>query len=281
MATSNPSICEAFSLSHPYWKRFEENVKYLNGSNPFIVACHAFGKSDEEILEGKADRGFAFGVANVGFTQSVLVRGDAASCHLVIEAEETGKRYCVGVRQKRMPIGCKDFLEDVAGMLDVYIQQKEELKTINVHSKILKELKEELGVSLDPSKLINLSQWQMLHAKSKRGFLPEDAKIQGMVPSAGGCDEQVIIFGCILKAPQKYIDSLQGKQAGNASEHEKTTVCIYPEEDAIYLFRDSKFFAGHVLLKEYEKFQIPVSSDDYNMVITTSSVTTSSSKQNF
>jgi hypothetical protein len=256
MATTNPSVCEAFSCTHPYWKRFEDNVTYLNGTQAFAIACHAFGKTDEEILDGKAIRGFMFGVANVGFPQSVLVRGDAASCHIVIEAEETGKLYCVGVRQQRVPIGCKSFLEDVAGMLDIYTEKNEQLETINIVPKIVKEIKEELGVDIHPSKLINLSQWQQLHAKSFDGFLPEDVKIKGMVPSAGGCDEQIVIFGCIIRAPLKYIQSLQGKQAGNASEHERTTICIYPEEDAIFLFKDSKFFTGHVLLKEYERFQI-------------------------
>lgn len=253
MATTNPSVCEAFASSFPYWHRFQENVARLKGSPPFIISCHAFGKSDEETLNGKANRGFAFGTTTVQFPQTVLIRGDAASCHLVIVSEETGKRYIVGVRQRRIAVGCQYFLEDVAGMLDILFDKKEKIETINIASKIQQEIYEELGLKIDTNKLINLSKWQHLRAKSIQGFLPEDDKILGMVPSAGGCDEQVIIFGCTLQASQKFIDNLRNKQAGNNKEHELTTICIYPEEEALFLFKDSKFFTGHCLMKAYEE----------------------------
>lgn len=249
MATSNSTVCAAFANSFPAFQRFTQSVQFCKGKDAAVVACHAFGRTDAEVLEGKATRGFAFASATIGFPQSALLRGDAAAVLCVFEAQETGKQFGVFVRQMRVPIGRSNFLELVAGMID----KKSDSESISVQAVIMKEMEEETGQTFPASEFFNLSKWQSQLATSKCGFEAEDVKTHGMVPSAGGCDEEIVLFCCVKTLPSATIAAMHGLVKGNAKEGERTRVCVIPLEDAVFVCKDSKFLSAMTLFRAYKE----------------------------
>jgi 8-oxo-dGTP pyrophosphatase MutT (NUDIX family) len=212
MATTNPELCEALARSLPAWTRFEEAAKRIGASPPTLLAGHAFGRKPEEVLEGKATRGFAFGVTTLGFPQSMLIRGDAAAVLIVLRAhEDPSVEYGVFVRQPRVAIGRTDFLEVVAGMLD----RTSASDRICIADAIRKEVEEETGQTFAPEEFVNLTQWQRLHAKGRTGFRPSDELTDGSPTTPGGCDESIHFFCVVKTLSLAAIMAMRGVQAGN------------------------------------------------------------------
>jgi 8-oxo-dGTP pyrophosphatase MutT (NUDIX family) len=250
MATTNPELCDALARSLPAWATFQERAKRIGASPPTLLAGHAFGRKDSEVLEGKATRGFAFGVTTLGFPQSVLIRGDAAAVLIVLQAQEDPSvEYGVFVRQPRVAIGRTDYLEVVAGMLD----RSSASDRICIADAIRKEVEEETGQTFAPEEFVNLTQWQRLHAKARSGFRPSDELTEGSPTTPGGCDESIHFF-CVVKVlPLASILALRGVQGGNASEHEKTLVQIIPMHDAVFVCTDVKFLSALALFQVWRK----------------------------
>ena len=257
MATTTPELCDAMSRSLPAWIRFQDATKRIGASPPTLLAGHAFGRKDAEVLEGKATRGFAFGVTTLGFPQSCLIRGDAAAVLIVLQAQEDPSvEFGVFVRQPRVAIGRTDFLEVVAGMLD----RSSASDRICIADAIRKEVEEETRQSFAPEEFVNLSQWQRLHAKGRTGFRSSDELTEGSPTTPGGCDESIHFFCVVKTLPLASILSLRGVQGGNASEHEKTLVQIIPLQDALFVCTDVKFLSAFALFQAWRKGLSPSSS---------------------
>lgn len=248
MATTDPSLIAAFSKSLPAWARLEKNASAMGATKPEMLACHAFGARPDDVLAGKATRGFAFGSLSFQFPQSVLIRGDAAAVLIVLQAaEDAQKTFGVFVRQPRVAIGRTDFLELVAGMLD----RSHADERISIADAIRKEVEEETHQSFAPEDFVNLTRWQRLHAKGRPGFLANDDLTHGSPTTPGGCDECIHFF-CVTKVmPLAEILSLRGLVGGNSSEHERTLVTILPFEDALFVCTDVKFLSAWALYQSW------------------------------
>jgi len=250
MASTKPEVCAAFARSLPAWVRFQEAAARTGASPPVMLAGHAFGRSEEDVLEGKATRGFAFGCTTLGFPQSVLVRGDAAAVLIVLRAQEDpAVEYGVFVRQPRVAIGRTDFLEVVAGMLD----RTSSTDRICIADAIRKEVEEETGQVFAPEDFVNLTQWQRLHAKGRPGHRVSDDLTEGSPTTPGGCDESIHFFSVIKTMPLASILALRGVRGGNADEHETTLVQIIPLRDALFVCTDVKFLSAYALLQSFRR----------------------------
>jgi 8-oxo-dGTP pyrophosphatase MutT (NUDIX family) len=250
MATQAADVCDAFSKTLPAWIRFQQNAERVGGTVPRMLACHAFGKSDADVLSGTATRGFAFGSVTQGFPQSVLVRGDAAAVLIVLRSQEDpSQEFGVFVRQPRVAVGRTDLLELVAGMLD----RTRADDRICLADAIRKEVEEETGQTFAPEEFINLSKWQRLHARGRPGFLPSDDLTEGSPTSPGGCDECIHFFAVVKTLPLRSILSLRGIQRGNAQEHERTLVTLLPLHDALFVCTDVKFLSAWTLFQAWQR----------------------------
>lgn len=250
MATTKPDICSAFARSLPAWARFEAAAARIGASPPVMLAGHAFGRSEADVLEGKATRGFAFGFTTLGFPQSMLIRGDAAAVLIVLRAhEDPSVEYGVFVRQPRAAIGRTDYLEVVAGMLD----RSSSSDRINIADAIRKEVEEETGQTFAPEEFVNLTQWQRLHAKGRSSYRPSDELTEGSPTTPGGCDESIHFFCVVKTLPMASIAAMRGVQAGNAAEHETTLVQIIPLRDALFVCTDVKFLSAYALFQAWRK----------------------------
>ena len=260
MATNASNVCEAFSRTLPAWIRFQENAGRIGASVPRMLACHAFGKSDADVLAGTATRGFGFGAVTLGFPQSVLVRGDAAAVLIVLRAQDDPlQEFGVFVRQPRVAVGRTDLLELVAGMLD----RSRADDRICLADAIRKEVEEETGQTFAPEDFINLSRWQRLHARGRAGFLPSDDLTEGSPTSPGGCDECIHFFAVIKSMPLRAILSLRGLQKGNEQEHERTLVTLLPLQDALFVCSDVKFLSAWALFQAWQRSAVSSSSSTY------------------
>ena len=250
MAFTSPDLCGALAKSLPAWTRFAESAARVGASPPTLLAGHAFGRTEADVLEGKGTRGFAFGASTLGFPQSVLVRGDAAAVLIVLRAQdEPSVEYGVFVRQPRLAIGRTDYLELVAGMLD----RTSSMEYVNIADAIRKEVEEETGQQFAPEEFINLTQFQRLHSKGRPGYRSSDDLTHGSPTTPGGCDEAIHFF-CIVKTlPLATIMALRGVQAGNASEHERTLVQLIPMTDALFVCTDVKFLSALALFQAWRK----------------------------
>jgi 8-oxo-dGTP pyrophosphatase MutT (NUDIX family) len=250
MAFTTPALCSALSKSLPAWSRFCESAARVGASPPDLLAGHAFGRTQTEVLEGKGTRGFAFGATTLGFPQSVLIRGDAAAVLIVLRAQEDpSTEYGVFVRQPRIAIGRTDYLELVAGMLD----RTSSIDRINIADAIRKEVEEETGQHFAPEEFVNLTQFQRLHAKGRPCYRPSDELTEGSPTTPGGCDESIHFFCVVKTLPLATILGLRGVQAGNAAEHEHTLVQIIPMTDALFVCTDVKFLSALALFQAWRK----------------------------
>jgi ADP-sugar diphosphatase len=131
----------------------------------------------------------------------IFMRGGAVAILVILECE--GKNYVVLTCQPRAPMGSSNFLEIPAGMLD---------GSSNFAGVAAKELDEETGIKIDTSNL---------------NFLGE------MVPSAGGCDENIRLFVHKRQITSNELATLQGKCTGVIEEGEQITLKIVPYANVI------------------------------------------------
>jgi 8-oxo-dGTP pyrophosphatase MutT (NUDIX family) len=168
----------------------------------------------------------ATSLANGKKVPGVVFASDGAVTCLVV-LKHKGKRLAVTVRQPRTPTGEVAFEELAAGILDGEGQFK---------CNMIREIKEELGIDVAASQLIDLSAL----AGHDRGFFP----------SPGRCNETIRCFCLEIEVDAAYMKFLQERETGLKEEGEYIRVNVVPLVD-LYKCPDGKTL---VALALYERF---------------------------
>jgi len=144
-----------------------------------------------------------------------------------------GIEYALGTVQPRVPIG-RNFLETPAGMIDD--------NTKNFAGVAAKEMQEETEITISSEKLIDLTE------------LAYNGKYQGIIPSAGGCDEFIRCYVYRQNVEDKKLQEFNKKLTGLLSEGENITLRVIPLQDFWKETSDVKalccLFLYYMLLKE-------------------------------
>ena len=158
-------------------------------------------------------------------------RGGAVAILLILTCKSTGEKFSILTLQPRIPIGKFCMPEIPAGMLD----DNNDFKGVAA-----KELEEECGIQIKKDKLINLTQ-----VYERIGF-------KGMYPSAGGCDEFLVLYAYEQEMEEHLIKQLEGKLTGNLEEGETITLKIVKYQ---HLWREAPDAKTLSALFLYEKFK--------------------------
>ena len=130
-----------------------------------------------------------------------MVRGDAVGILVILKTHD-GQEYTILTKQFRAGAGQQYFEEIPAGMLDEG----------NFKNKVIEELAEEVGSDLK----INIQDLHYLDV---------------FYPSVGGCDEKIQIFYTEKTVTQEFLNSLQNRITGLASENERIQLEVIPFDD--------------------------------------------------
>lgn len=110
-----------------------------------------------------------------------FLRGGSVAVLMVLRPSDSiDERWVIMTEQPRVPAGSLSFFEIPAGMLDA---------DKNLKSKAADEIKEETGLTMQSSELINLTELALQKSQSKEPNLQN-----AMYPSPGGSDESIVIF---------------------------------------------------------------------------------------
>ncbi|OAY59916.1 nudix hydrolase 14, chloroplastic [Manihot esculenta] len=160
----------------------------------------------------------------------VFARGPAVAVLILLESE--GETYAVLTEQVRVPIG-RLVLELPAGMLD---DDKGDFVGTAV-----REVEEETGIHLNLEDMVDLT-----------AFL--DSSTGGrVIPSPGGCDEEISVFlyrGCVDKG---VITQLQGKETGLRDHGELIKVRVVPYGNLWRMTSDAKVLMAIALYEMAKK----------------------------
>ncbi|CAN6208906.1 unnamed protein product [Urochloa humidicola] len=135
----------------------------------------------------------------------VFARGPAVAVLILLESN--GQTYAVLTEQVRVPIG-KFVLELPAGMLD---DEKGDFVVTAV-----REVEEETGIKLNLEDMVDLTA------------LLNPATGGRMLPSPGGCDEEIGLFLYRGRVDEETIRSLQGKETGLRDHGELIKLRVVP-----------------------------------------------------
>ncbi|PWA03543.1 hypothetical protein BB558_000225 [Smittium angustum] len=165
---------------------------------------------------------------NINVPGIVFMRGGSVSILFIIRktGSETGltshqdDAYVVLTSQPRIPVPDFHMLELPAGMLD---------GSGNFCGKAAEEIHEELGLKIDPSKLIDLTEL----AIGKHDSQPNQifGKKLGFYPSSGGSDEFVRLLAYEETMDHKDILSLENKLGGLIEHGEKIVLRLVKIKD--------------------------------------------------
>ena len=137
-----------------------------------------------------------------------FLRGDSVCILTVLHNVDDGVDYTILTNQPRVPVGAAGLLELPAGMLD-------DGKFLGVAAK---EFKEEVGIELKESDLIDL--------QAKVNEISGIAPSRGIVPSGGGCDEKIRPFLHKRNVTTAELDEMRGKATGLRKEGEMIVLAI-------------------------------------------------------
>jgi len=157
----------------------------------------------------------------------VFARGGAVAILPVLIGDDN-QRYTILTVQRRVPIADMTYEEVPAGMLD----QSQDFKGVAA-----KELEEETGIKIHGKDLIDLT--------------PDS---NGIVPSAGGCDEMIKLYAFEQKVSNAKLDEFKGKLTGNLEEGESITLKVVPL-NTIYQLTDVKAICALTLYEQMKSRQ--------------------------
>jgi ADP-sugar diphosphatase len=110
-----------------------------------------------------------------------FLRGGSVAVLMILRPSDSlDERWVVMTQQPRVPAGSLSFFEIPAGMLD---------GSNNLQLSAAREIKEETGLTMQSSELINLTELALRNSKVKEPNLKP-----AMYPSPGGSDEFIVIF---------------------------------------------------------------------------------------
>eukprot|EP01111_Echinosteliopsis_oligospora_P008985 TRINITY_DN2545_c0_g1_i1.p1 TRINITY_DN2545_c0_g1~~TRINITY_DN2545_c0_g1_i1.p1 ORF type:complete len:447 (-),score=126.34 TRINITY_DN2545_c0_g1_i1:49-1242(-) len=164
----------------------------------------------------------------------IFMRGGAAGI-LTILKEDTkeGKEWAVVTIQPRLPAGSDAFVEIPAGMLDDATKGK-------FAGKAADELREETLLEIKEEELINLTEFAY------------GTRFPGMFPSAGGCDEFLVLYAYRRIFSPEVIKALQNAHGGDG-DHEIIKVRLVPLEDLYKEAPDAKALSALCLYDIWQK----------------------------
>ncbi|XAR70375.1 ADP-sugar diphosphatase [Bertholletia excelsa] len=160
----------------------------------------------------------------------VFARGPAVAVLILLESE--GETFAVLTEQVRVPVG-RLILELPAGMLDD--DQGDFVGTA------VREVEEETGIHLNLEDMVDLT-----------AFLDPSTGSR-VIPSPGGCDEEISLFlyrGCVGK---EIIKQLQGKETGLREHGELIKVHVVPYEKLWRATADAKSLMAIALYEMAKK----------------------------
>ncbi|KAL8244870.1 hypothetical protein R6Q59_011128 [Mikania micrantha] len=147
----------------------------------------------------------------------VFARGPAVAVLILLESE--GKIYTVLTDQVRVPVG-RSILELPAGMLDDDVG--------DIFGTALREVEEETGIQLHLDDMVDLTS-----------FL-EPSTGNKVIPSPGGCDEELSLLLYRGSVSADVIKQLQGKETGLRERGELIKVHVVPYETLWRVTPDAK-----------------------------------------
>ncbi|XP_076895998.1 nudix hydrolase 14, chloroplastic-like [Bidens hawaiensis] len=147
----------------------------------------------------------------------VFARGPAVAVLILLESE--GKIYAVLTEQVRVPVG-RPMLELPAGMLDDNVG--------DIFGTALREVEEETGIELKLEDMVDLTSFLDPSTGNK------------VIPSPGGCDEELSLLLYRGSANADVVKELQGKETGLREHGELIKVHVVPYDGLWRLTPDAK-----------------------------------------
>lgn len=245
--TLTPDLTKDELLSFPAFKSWlstlQHNLGLQNSHN------HPFNASPYELKSLKIQSITRFGSKKIGFMNlsaeirngdgeslpgSILLRGPSVGMLIILvpeDAKDEDEKYTLLTIQPRVPAGTLRLAELPAGMVDGG----------TFAGSAAKEIKEELGLEIAESELINLTELAIPVEEGEK--LP-----RAFFPSAGGSDEYVPIFLHKKIVKRKSLDEWTGKLTGEREKGEKITLKLV-RLDELWKegARDSKALAAWAL----------------------------------
>ncbi|KAI9691551.1 MAG: hypothetical protein M1822_007622 [Bathelium mastoideum] len=154
---------------------------------------------------------------------SVFLRGGSVGMMLILQPEDVvegseEEKYVILTLQPRIPAGSLSMVELPAGMLD---------DSGTFSGGAAKEIKEETGLEVPESQLIDLTKLALSDVDQKSGEQLQNATYS----SPGGTDEFLPLFLHQRRVPRSQLKELQGKLTGLRDHREKITLKIVPLDE--------------------------------------------------
>lgn len=204
--------------------------------------AHPF-RADPYVLRSVTVQAFdLFGGQRVGFVKltavvsngagetlpaAALLRGPSVAMLVMLipddAAADDDERYVVFTVQPRVPAASLGFVELPAGMVD---------DAGNFKGVAAKEIEEELGITISEDELTCLSDLAAAAAADEKEGEGEEDLAKAMFPSAGGCDEHVMIYSYERRVSRSELQSWSGRLTGLRDRGEKITLKIVRMQDA-------------------------------------------------
>lgn len=147
--------------------------------------------------------------------ETVFLRGGSVAILMILRPiDQLQEQWVILTEQPRVPACSLRFLEIPAGMMDN--QQ-------NFGGAAAKEIKEETGLTIPESELINMTELALRQDESSDNAHPEDSEklAPAMYPSPGGCDEYISLFVWETNMERTHIENLRGRFTGLRHSGEK------------------------------------------------------------
>lgn len=142
----------------------------------------------------------------------VFLRGGSVAMLMILRPRDSpNERYVIMTEQPRIGACSMSFLEIPAGMLD---------DSPEVKGKVLEEIKEETGFTIQKDELINLTELALRDAEAK------DHVQSAMYPSPANLDEFIPLFLWEKELDRQEIEDLKGKLTGLRKQQEMITLRI-------------------------------------------------------
>lgn len=173
-----------------------------------------------------------------------FLRGGSVAMLMILRpSDKKDERWVVMTEQPRIPAGSLSFWEIPAGMID---------DSNNFAGAAAKEIREEIGLEVPESELVNLTKLAL------EGEEVEEGLESAMYPSPGGSDEFIAIFLWEKTLDRQEIEDLRGKLGGVRTRGEKITVRILNYEKLWKVgARDSKTLAAWSLYEALKRSKHP------------------------
>lgn len=160
----------------------------------------------------------------------VFMRGGAVGVLVILECD--GVDYTILTHQARVPCGVSDLPEIPAGMLD---------GSGHFKGVAAEEIQEECHIVISEDELIDMTQ------------LAYGDQWNGMIPSAGGCDEFIKLYMFRRSVEPQVIKDLEGRLTGLPDEGERIKLHLVKLHDLWKETPDAKALSALTLFSELKR----------------------------